>query len=106
MTMLTRTSEIKPATSYLQPDPAAMMRRECSRLIHAAVVSKRFRARLLNDPLQAIETGYGGEQFMFTCEEKARIRAIQADTLEDFAAQLVRIIEVPVAVELAYLSNL
>ncbi len=105
MAMLNRTSEIKPTSPYLQPDPAAMVRRECSRLIHAAVISGRFRARLLANPIQAIESGYGGEQFMFTREEKARIRAIRANTLEDFAAQLVRVIDMPAVVELAYLSN-
>ncbi|MCC6146367.1 MAG: hypothetical protein IT308_02235 [Anaerolineaceae bacterium] len=104
MTLLSRplyhhNSPPKPAPEH---DYADTVRRECGRLIHAAVINKRFCAMLLANPVKSIETGYHGEKFSFTREEKARIRHIQAQSLEDFAAQLMQVVEKPVVSEFAY----
>lgn len=61
---------------------------ELSRLITAAVVSEEFCSLLLRDPALAIASGYSGEDFYFTPEETARIVAVQATTLREFAEQL------------------
>lgn len=107
MTLLSRplyhnNPPLKPAPEH---DCADTVRRECGRLIHAAVINKRFREMLLANPVKSIETGYSGENFSFTREEKARIRHIQARSLEDFAVQLMQVVEKPVVAEPAYLRQ-
>lgn len=61
---------------------------EYSRIISAAVINRRFRQLLLNDPIKAISDGYSGEQFEINSEEKSRLSTIKASSLADFAAQL------------------
>ncbi len=80
-------------------------RAECSRLLHAAVVNKRFCESLLSNPLASIEAGYCGEKFHFTREQKERVNEIRAASLEDFAAQLMQLVERPVICEYAYLAK-
>ncbi|MCD4672302.1 MAG: hypothetical protein K8R77_06545 [Anaerolineaceae bacterium] len=63
--------------------------KEHSRLLTAAVVNDRFRKLLLNNPAQALASGYCGEIFHFPPEEKQRVTAIQASSLSDFAEQLI-----------------
>lgn len=67
----------------------ALDRLELSRLLTAAVVSQEFREQLLTNPKLALESGFHGERFYFSKQEKARILAIQADSLQEFAIQLV-----------------
>jgi len=62
-----------------------------SRLIAAAVVNPRFCQHLLENPDKALETGYGGERFYLPTEVRAKVAAIRALTLTDFARQLVQI---------------
>lgn len=62
-----------------------------SRLMHAAIVSKRFCMALLNDPLSAINAGYMGEHFSFSPIMREKIAAIKADSLSDFASQVLLI---------------
>jgi hypothetical protein len=61
---------------------------EINRLLTAAVINKRFRALLLNDPARALATGFNGENFRLAKEERERVLAIKAQSLADFANQL------------------
>ena len=106
MTLLTssfyQNTPIKPRTEH---DPDDSAKRECSRLIHAAIVNKRFREMLLANPIKSIETGYSGEYFRFSREEKERIKHIQARSLEEFALQLTQVVESPIVSEMAYIRR-
>jgi len=62
--------------------------KELSRLLTAAVVSRRFCGLLLTDPLQAVTTGYNGETFTLSPEEVQQVLAIKASSLREFALQL------------------
>jgi hypothetical protein len=64
-----------------------------SRLISAAVVDSSFRKLLLSKPGKAMDAGYLGEMFELTEYDRALILSIQASTLSDLAAQLVRLQE-------------
>lgn len=61
---------------------------EVSRLLTAAVISKRFRTLLLTNPAYAIDRGFQGEPFQLENEEKNRILSIRAGSLAEFARQL------------------
>ncbi|NPV75867.1 MAG: hypothetical protein HPY59_05755 [Anaerolineae bacterium] len=106
MTLLSRSLyQTPPLKPLVEHDPDDAVKRECGRLIHAAVINKRFREMLLANPVKSIETGFSGEDFSFTREDKERIRRIQAKSLEDFAVQLMQVVEKPVVTELAYLRQ-
>ena len=62
---------------------------ELCRLLAAAVVSPEFRRLLLTDAAQALENGYNGTTFGLSAGEQALILSIHANSLADFAAQLV-----------------
>jgi len=62
--------------------------RELSRLINAAVISKEFCRLLLTNPTAALSTGYNGDLFHLTSEERDLILSIHASSLADFAQQL------------------
>lgn len=64
---------------------------ELNRLIAAAVVSQRFRRRLLTNPANALR-GYEGERFDFTFSERKLILSIRATTLEEFADQVQKLV--------------
>ena len=71
------------------PDgPTADYSKELNRILSAAVVSRRFRNLLLSDAAAALHSGYNGETFELSEDERTAILAIQAGTLRDFAAQL------------------
>ncbi|GIV78600.1 MAG: hypothetical protein KatS3mg050_2994 [Litorilinea sp.] len=74
---------------------------EVNRLLSAALVSRRFCHLLLTDPAAALAAGYNGEHFDLTPEERARILAIQAKSLQDFAAQLLDLVAEQAADEIA-----
>lgn len=61
---------------------------EFSRIIAAAVINKRFCSLLLNNPAQALSSGYGGETFHLQAKEREKLSAIQASSLSEFAAEL------------------
>jgi hypothetical protein len=63
--------------------------REFSRLLTAAVVNQEFCHLLLTDPMHALSSGYNGETFEFTSDAQALILSIQANSLNEFATQLV-----------------
>ena len=62
---------------------------EVGRLLAAAVVNRQFRHLLLNDPVQALDMGYQGEEFNFTKNEYDLIFSVQAQSLSELAGQLV-----------------
>lgn len=74
---------------------------EFGRLIHAAVINKRFRENLLHNPLNCIDAGYCGESFNFPNEFKNRIRKINARSLEEFSSQVIKLFNVPSVTEMA-----
>jgi hypothetical protein len=61
---------------------------DISRMLTAAVVSRKFCQLLLADPLLAMRSGYNGESFQLSADETDLLLSIQATTLRDFAAQL------------------
>ena len=64
-----------------------------SRLLSAAIVDKLFCKKLLSNPHAAMTQGYNGEIFDLTEEDKSLISTIQAASLPDFAAQIIRLRE-------------
>jgi hypothetical protein len=74
---------------------------EFGRLIHAAVINKGFRSKLLQNPVSCIDAGYCGESFHFPFEIKNRIRQIKARSLEEFSSQVINLIIKPSVPEMA-----
>lgn len=69
-------------------NPEARFSQEYSRILSAAVVNARFRQALLNNPVQAVTTGYWGEKFQLGLEERKHLATIRATSLAEFATQL------------------
>jgi len=82
-------------------DPQSVIYHELGRLIHAAVINRAFCDMLLANPIQSIEHGYKGETFQFSKEIKDRMKSIHAASLEEFSAELLRIVNSPVVREVA-----
>jgi hypothetical protein len=61
---------------------------ELSRILTAAVINKRFQQKLLKDPIHAIDSGYGSEHFQLSSRERSLVAGIKANSIEDFASQL------------------
>ncbi len=61
---------------------------EYSRILSAAVINNGFRKMLLQDPARAVSSGYSGERFHLSREDKNRLSSIHASSLAEFAAQL------------------
>lgn len=76
----------------------SFVRMECERLIHAAVISRRFLNMLLTNPINTIEGGYCGEKFSFTQDEKQRIKQIRANNLAEFSSQLIQVVELSTSI--------
>jgi hypothetical protein len=83
---------VKPAradfSTAVSTNPKAI-----SRLISAAIVDRAFQKLLLSRPELALANGYNGEIFDLTDEDRALILTIQATSINDFAAQLIRLRE-------------
>jgi len=65
-----------------------MNHKSLNQLLCAATVNVRFREVLLHDPAKAIASGYFDHSFSLTPEERDLVVGIQAQGLEDFAAQV------------------
>jgi hypothetical protein len=106
MTAFIHSDYLDPASSKVFPDPYESILMECGRLIHAAVISKRFLNSLLANPIKTIENGFCGEKFSFSHEEKQHIQLIQATTLAEFSNLLVQAVKqsycIATAPEMAY----
>lgn len=60
------------------------------RLFAAAIVSDRFRKTLLSEPETALASGYLGQSFTLTDQERKVINAVRAENLTDFAQKVNR----------------
>lgn len=65
-----------------------MKHKSLNQLLCAATVNVRFREALLQNPAQAIASGYFDHTFSLTSEERDLVVGIRAEHLEDFAAQV------------------
>jgi hypothetical protein len=63
-----------------------------NQLLCAAVINNTFRESLLRNPAQALAKGYLGQSFALSAEERDLVIKIQAQKLEDFAAQVHQLI--------------
>ena len=61
---------------------------ELSHLLAAAVINPELCRLLLDNPELALESGFQGEVFVFTEEERDLILSIRATSLADLASQL------------------
>jgi hypothetical protein len=86
--MLLQTSHVFKCMPILQPVEETSVG-GVSSLIAAAVVDSSFRELLLANPAYALETGYYGQFFRLSDEERQLVVSIQATSLSDFASQLV-----------------
>lgn len=59
-----------------------------SRLLVAAAVNPNFCARLLTNPQQALQAGFGGEGFPLSRPTREMLVSIRASTLPEFALKL------------------
>jgi hypothetical protein len=62
---------------------------ELNRLLCAAVVSKSFRSMLMTNPEVAVASGYQGESFNLSDEDRSWLSSIRPANLVDLAANLV-----------------
>jgi hypothetical protein len=65
-----------------------MKHKSLNQLLCAATINARFREVLLQNPAQAIASGYFDHTFDLTSEERELVVGIRAERLEDFAAQV------------------
>jgi len=77
-----------PITIEIQPTPNDHL--ELNRLLAAAAINGQFCRLLLDDPALALQSGYQGETFLLSEEERALILSIRADSLTDLARELIR----------------
>lgn len=89
---------------HLENDPLGDLKAEIGRLIHAAIINKRFRQMLLKDPKRSIENGYCGERFHFPHEFRQRIECICAESIEEFSAQALNALHTPCIQEMVPIS--
>lgn len=66
---------------------------ELSRVFAAAVINSHFCNMLLNQPQQALQSGYFGESFLLSKEEQDLIVSIRAKSLSDLATQVSRALQ-------------
>jgi len=99
MIPLTQINKFAPETKPVIREKQDDLKAEFGRLMHAAVINKRFRERLLDNPIDCLETGYCGERFDFPFEIINSIKQINARSLEEFANQVVSLISMPVRKE-------
>jgi hypothetical protein len=58
------------------------------RLFAAAIVNNQFRETLLREPEAALASGYLGQPFALSEQERAIIQSVRAKTLTDFAQKV------------------
>ncbi len=68
-----------------------LIQQEISRLLTAAAINGSFRQTLLNNPGEAISSGFGGEVFNFSADAVQRLSSIHAGSLAEFASQMISI---------------
>ena len=68
-----------------------LISQEFSRLLTAAAINGAFRQTLLNNPGQAISSGFCGEVFNFSADVVQHLSSIHASSLAEFASQMISI---------------
>jgi hypothetical protein len=61
---------------------------EFSRLLTAAVINGSFCQALLENPQEAVSSGFGGEAFNLSSDVIKNLSSIHASSLAEFASQL------------------
>ena len=84
MTMLTLDVYSGPSLGYRKPTE----RNGLHRLFAAAIVNNQFRETLLREPEAALESGYLGQPFALSDQEKKIIQSARAKTLTDLAQKV------------------
>lgn len=69
-----------------------------SRLLVAAAVNPKFCTRLLSNPRQALQAGFGGEGFPLSQSTRDVLVSIRASTLPEFALKLNELLASPARV--------
>jgi hypothetical protein len=87
-TTTTSTSTLQTPLSLL-PWPTQDEHAEICRLLAAAVVNPAFCRTLLSNPAAAVQSGYLDEAFTLNDNELALLCSVQAESLSDFAQQIV-----------------
>ena len=79
-------------TFNLNPIPLPNQKKnsEFSRILTAAVINEGFRRSLLISPGETIDSGYQGEFFNVNAQDRAKMEAIHASNLEDFATKIIQ----------------
>lgn len=95
MIPLTQLTQISPESKPVTRDHHEDVKAEFGRLMHAAVINKHFRDRLLDNPIDCIEAGYCGEYFNFPREIINSLKQINARSLEEFANYVLKIVNLP-----------
>ena len=65
-----------------------MRQKELNQLLCAAMVSKHFQNSLINNPGEAVRSGYLDHTFHLSKEEREMLGKIKANSFEEFAAQV------------------
>lgn len=60
------------------------------RLLSVAIISRRFRELLLNDPATALDNGFYEQEFDLTPEERDFVLSMHATNLNEFAIEVTR----------------
>jgi hypothetical protein len=81
------TLEVHPLPSHDYPKPA-MDRSGIHRVFTAAIVNSQFREKLLREPEMALASGYLGQTFALTDQERTIISNVRASDLTDFAQKV------------------
>jgi hypothetical protein len=76
-----------------------------NRLVCAAVVNPGFQGLLLSDPVAALAAGYNGENFQLTPAEYKAVTSLRVRTVNDFAAQLLNMLQHASADDTHYLRE-
>ena len=74
---------------------------EVYRLLHAAVINRRFREKLLTNPTNCIETGFCGESFNFPKDLIKQLKSVNARSLDEFTCKVMQLINTIPVPELA-----
>lgn len=85
MTIVTLDARSASSLNYRKP---ASDRSGLHRLFTAAIVNSQFREKLLSEPESALASGYLGQAFALTDQEKTIISSVRARDLTDFAQKV------------------
>lgn len=97
-----------PSTNYMdiKVDNSDDLMCEIGKVLQAAVINKAFREKLLDNPLQSIESGYFGEAFHIPTELLNSISLIKCNSLEHFSQAILLMVNSIRISELAEISSI